>query len=224
MENTMPVLFTDEEFVNIKKLMSLYEWAIATVMTKLEIIHDDLVNNHENGAIDYIRSRLKTPESIAQKLHKLGVEMTADSAKQHVKDIAGIRIIAPFATDIYFLVDLIRTIPDIKIIAEKDFIGNPKESGYRSYHLIVEVPIFYSGKTENVAVEIQIRTDAMNFWASLEHKAKYKYHDEIPKHLSDELVVIADKIAELDHRMFLIHEIISLISGDDGIQGSYERR
>ena len=119
-------------------------------------------------------------------------------------DIAGVRIICPFTRDIYHLVELMRAMPDIKIREERDYVKNPKTSGYRSYHLIIEIPVFYSGQTVPVIMEIQIRTEAMNFWATLEHEARYKYQGDIPDHLSDELVICADKIAELDHRMFLI--------------------
>jgi putative GTP pyrophosphokinase len=104
--------------------------------------------------------------------------------------------------------------PDAKVLKEKDYVGNPKPSGYRSYHLIMEIPVYYSGKTEAIPIEFQIRTNAMDFWATLEHKVRYKYKEHIPGHLCDELVLCADKIAELDDRMFLIHDIISLINQD----------
>jgi len=208
----MSARFSDEEFIKLKRLLSIYEWGLATVMTKLNIIHGDLKDFQDNGAIEHIKSRIKTPMSIASKLHKKEVDLTAENAKKHLNDIAGIRIITPFAKDIYFLVELLRVMPDVRILKEKDFVDTPKPSGYRSYHLIIEVPVFYSNKTEYVALEIQIRTEAMNFWSTLEHKARYKYNDYIPDHLSAELITIADKIAELDHRMFLIHEIISLIN------------
>ena len=210
----MTARFNDKEFAKLKNLLAVYEWGLKTLMTKLDIIHEDLKNFRDNGAIDHIRSRIKSTESIAQKLHDMDVEITTDNARKHLRDIAGIRIIAPFARDIYFLADLIRSMPGVTILTEKDFISNPKPSGYRSYHIIAEVPVFFSGKTEDVTVEIQIRTEAMNFWASLEHKARYKYREHVPQHLSDELVIIADKISELDKRMFLIHEIISLINQD----------
>ncbi|MCL2565432.1 MAG: GTP pyrophosphokinase family protein [Defluviitaleaceae bacterium] len=210
----MSIRFSNEEFRALKNLLPIYQWGLKTLMTKLNILHEDLTGFQKNNAIEYIKSRIKAPESIAEKLHKLGVEVTAENAKKHLRDIAGVRIIVPFARDIYFLADIIRSMPGITVLVEKDFISSPKPSGYRSYHIIMEVPVFFSGKTENVTVEIQIRTEAMNFWATLEHKARYKYKERIPQHLSDELVVIADKISELDNRMFLIHEIISLINQD----------
>lgn len=208
----MSVRFSEAEFAKLKQFLAIYEWGLSIVMTKLNIVHGDLRDFQDNGAIEHIRSRIKGPESIALKLHRKGVELTAENAKKFLNDIAGIRIITPFSKDIYFLVELIRSMPDIRIIKEKDFVSHPKPSGYRSYHLIVEVPVFYSNQTEYVTVEIQLRTEAMNFWSTLEHKARYKYKDYIPSHLSDELITIADKISELDHRMFLIHEIISLLN------------
>jgi len=190
----------------------IYEWGQKTLLTKLDIMHEDFRNFQENNPIEHIKGRIKSPESIAEKLYKMNVDLTADNAKEYLKDIAGIRIICPFAKDIYHLVDLMRSMSDITIIEEKDYVGSPKPSGYRSYHVIAKVPVFYSGKTEYVTVEVQIRTEAMNFWSTLEHKARYKYQEHIPQHLCDELVICAEKIAELDNRMFLIHEIISLIN------------
>jgi len=211
----MSVRFSVEEFAKLKKKLVIYEWGQRTLLTKLSIIHEDLRTFHENNPIEYIKGRIKSPESIAQKLKNMEVDITADNAKKHLRDIAGVRIICPFAKDIYYLVDLLRAIPDVSILEEKDYITKPKPSGYRSYHVIMGIPVFHSGTSEDVIVEVQIRTEAMNFWSTLEHKAKYKYQDHIPEHLGNELVVCAEKIAELDNRMFLIHEIISLINQDN---------
>lgn len=210
----MAVNFTESELIQLKNMLLVYEWVQKTMLTKLNILHEDLINFHDSNPIENICGRIKSPESIAAKLHKLNLDITADNAKKHIRDIVGIRIICLFGKDIYYLIDMIKAMPDVKVLKEKDYISNPKPSGYRSYHIIVEIPVYYSGKTENLPVEIQIRTEAMNFWASLEHKARYKYKEHIPQHLSDELVVCADKIAELDNRMFLIHDIISLINQD----------
>jgi len=210
----MSVRFSDNEFAQIKDLLLLYEWGQRILLTKLNILHEDFKNFQSVNPIESIRGRMKVPESIAVKLHNMNVDLTAENAKTYLKDIAGIRILCPFAKDIYTLVDILRSIPDANILKEKDYITNPKPSGYRSYHVIMEIPVYYSGKTEVIPVEIQIRTEAMNFWASLEHKVRYKYNGNIPQHLSDELVLCADKIAELDNRMFLIHDIISLINQD----------
>jgi len=210
----MSVRFSNEEFTRLKNLLFIYEWGQQTLLTKLNIMQEDFKNFQDTNPIEYIKGRIKSPESIAEKLHKLGVGITAENVKKHLKDVAGVRIICSYAKDIHYLVDLLRAMPDVNILDEKDYVSKPKPSGYRSYHVIMEVPVFYSGQTEHVAVEVQLRTEAMNFWSTLEHKARYKYQDHIPRHLCDELVICANKIAELDHRMFLIHEIISLINQD----------
>jgi len=210
--------FSTEEFAKLKELLLVYEWGYQTLFTKLKIIHEDFKNFQPNNPIDHIRGRLKAPESIASKLYRLGLDITAENAKNHIQDIAGIRIICPFARDIYHLIDLLRQVPGLKIVKEKDYVGTPKDSGYRSYHLIIETPIFYSGKTEHVVVEVQIRTEAMNFWATLEHEARYKYQNEIPTHLGAELVQCAEQIAELDHRMFLIHENVLLGRSEEVVE------
>ncbi|MCL2425213.1 MAG: GTP pyrophosphokinase family protein [Oscillospiraceae bacterium] len=211
----MKARFSEKEFALLKDLLHIYEWGQRTLLTKLDIMHDDFRTFQESNPIEYIRGRIKSPESIAEKLRKLNVEITAENVKKHLNDVAGIRIICPFARDIHHLVDLLRAMPDVNILEEKDYVSSPKSSGYRSYHVILEVPVFYSGQVEHVVIEVQIRTEAMNFWSTLEHKARYKYQDHVPQHLCDELVVCADKIAELDNRMFLIHEIISLINQDN---------
>ncbi|MCL2365752.1 MAG: GTP pyrophosphokinase family protein [Oscillospiraceae bacterium] len=210
----MSVRFSNEEFVKLKKELLIYEWGQRTLLTKLSIIHEDLNVFQENNPIEHIKGRIKSPESIAQKLKNMQVDITAENAKKHLKDIAGIRIICSFAKDIYYLADLLRAMPDVRILEEKDYISSPKPSGYRSYHVIMGIPVFHSEISEEVVVEVQIRTEAMNFWSTLEHKARYKYQDHVPSHLCDELIICADKIAELDNRMFLIHEIISLINQD----------
>jgi len=208
----MSIRFSNEEFIKLKNLLHIYQWGQNTLLTKLSIMQEDFKNFHEVSPIEYVKGRIKSPESIAEKLHKLNLELTAENVRTHLKDVAGVRIICSYAKDIHYLVSLMRAMPDVNILDEKDYVSKPKPSGYRSYHVIVEVPVFYSGNTEYVTVEVQLRTEAMNFWSTLEHKVRYKYQDHIPDHLCDELVVCADKIAELDNRMFLIHEIVSLIN------------
>jgi len=208
----LAVLFPPDEFAKVKELMTVYGCALKTVATKLDILNEDFRNFYPINPIEHIKSRIKSPESMADKLTKRGFPVTAASAREHLFDIAGIRVICSFTRDIHMLVEVIRKQSDIVILDEKDYVENPKPSGYRSYHIIAEVPVYLTESALRVPVEIQIRTEAMDFWASLEHKVRYKYKEEIPKHLSDELIVCADKIAELDQRMFLIHEIINLIS------------
>ena len=210
----MSVRFPDDEFNKLKNIMYIYEWGHDLMLAKLNIIYEDYKYLRENNPIENIRSRIKAPESIAQKLWNIGAELTAENARAHVKDIAGIRVICTFAKDIHALAEMLRAMPDTKVLSEKDYVKNPKPSGYRGYHFIMETPVYYSGGVEHIPVEIQIRTPAMDFWATLEHKVKYKYLEHIPQHLSDELVICAEKIAELDERMFTIHSIISLLNGD----------
>ena len=205
----MSIRFSVDEFSQLKNLLIIYEWGQKVLLTKLQIIQEDFEKFQASNPIEHIKGRIKSPESIAHKLHRLNFEVTADNAKNNLKDIAGIRVICPFSKDIYSLVKILKSMPDIKVILEKDYVGKPKASGYRSYHIITEIPVFYSNKTDCVPVEVQIRTEAMNFWASLEHQARYKYHDDIPQDLCDELILCADKIAELDDRMFSVHEFIS---------------
>lgn len=211
----MIVRFPEEEFDKLKKMVRSYEWGLKILRTKLDIIYEDFENFHTNNPIENIRFRIKEPESIAQKLFKMGFELTEENARKHVRDIAGIRIICTFAKDIMTLADILRAMPDTKVLSEKDYVRSPKPSGYRGYHFIMEVPVYSTGNVVNhVPVEVQVRTAAMDFWATLEHKVKYKYEERIPENLSDELVICADKTAELDERMYTIHAIISLLNHD----------
>ena len=207
--------FSDIELERLKRILVVYEWSQQLFIKKLNIIHQDLKHFQNNSPIEHIKGRIKSPESIAGKLRKLNLDITADNAKKHLTDIAGIRIICPFGKDIYGLVKILTSMPGWKIHDRKDYITNPKPSGYRSFHLIIGMPVFYSGKEEEVPVEVQIRTAAMDFWASMEHKVRYKYKEHVPQHLSDELVICAEKIDELDRRMLLIHEIVTLINQED---------
>jgi len=203
--------FTGAELKQLKKMIHIYEIGLFVFLKKINNLNEEL-NSNNNNLIEHIKRRLKSPESIMQKLKKLNHELTADNAIEHLKDIAGIRIICPFSKDIHSLVDMIAAIPEWKIIEREDYISNPKRSGYRSFHLLVEVPVQHSCQAARIPIEVQLRTAAMDFWASIEHKVRYKYKEHIPKHLADELVICADKIAELDNRMFLIHDIVSLIN------------
>jgi len=210
----MSARFPEEEFARLKKMMLIYEWGHKILLTKLDIVFEDFKNFQSTNPIENIRSRIKAPESIAQKLIKENVEITADNARKYVRDIAGIRVICTFSKDIHTLAGILRSIPETKVLSEKDYVSNPKPSGYRGYHFVMEIPVYHSGSIDNIPVEVQLRTAAMDFWATLEHKVKYKYEEHIPKHLSDELVICAEKITELDDRMFMIHDIISFLNQD----------
>lgn len=196
----------------IKGLLLAYEWVLKTMTTKLTIIQEAHKHTQGTSPIGQITGRIKTPESIEGKLKKKSLPITEEAIKANLKDVAGMRIICPYTKDIYELAGILRNMPEVRVLKEKDYVTHPKPSGYRSYHMILELPIYHSGKQEHLPIEIQIRTEGMNFWSTLEHQVKYKYQADIPKHLSDELVICANKIAELDERMFLIYDIISLIN------------
>ena len=202
------VRFPDEEFAKLKKTLITYQWGLQTLLTKVNIIYEDFENFSESNPIENIRTRIKDPESIAEKLHRWGHALTNENAKLYIKDIAGIRITCTYSRDISRLVSLLRQVPNVTVLEEKDYVSNPKPSGYRGYHFYTETPVFFSGSVENIPVEIQIRTSAMDFWATLEHKAKYKHKTHIPEHLSDELIQCANTIAEVDERMFTLHNVI----------------
>jgi putative GTP pyrophosphokinase len=206
----MAILFAQDEFLKLKEYLIVYRCALKDVETRMDILLEDFKNIQAYNPIEHIKSRLKSPESIADKLYRIGVEVTAENARLHLTDIAGLRCICSYAKDIDFIVQVIKRQPDIKILREKNYVTRPKPSGYRSYHLILEVPIYLSNRTECLPVELQIRTQAMDFWASLEHKVRYKYKDQMPDHLSKALVECAEKIAELDDRMYLIQELVDI--------------
>jgi putative GTP pyrophosphokinase len=211
----MGILFNQDEFIKLKDLLVLYNCALRTMATRLDILLEDFTNFQQNNPIEHITSRIKSPESIAYKLARLGHEITADSARTHLTDIAGLRCICCYTNDVAVIADALKRQPDISVIVEKDYISKPKPSGYRSYHLILDVPVFLINETVHLPVEIQIRTSAMDFWASLEHKVRYKYRNEMPRHLSIELNNCATQIANLDERMYKIHEIVGLLNEND---------
>ncbi len=189
-------------------LMQLYRSAIKEIQTKLEILDEEFKVRYDHNPIHNIESRLKTPQSIIEKLRRKGLPLNIDSVKAELYDIAGIRVICNYADDIYQIANLLTSQDDIKLISVKDYIKEPKPNGYRSLHLVVEIPIFLAESTERVACEVQIRTIAMDFWASLEHKLKYKREESVSKELSDRLYKCADIIAKIDCEMQDIHKEI----------------
>ena len=188
-----------------EKLMFIYSIAIKELKTKIEIIQDEFKLFYNYDLIDHINTRIKKPESIIQKMKKRNLELNYREMIENINDIAGVRIICPLKKDIFSIRNLVKKLPGINIITEKDYVTHPKESGYSSYHLIVEVPVTLSQNIVYVKVEIQIRTIAMDFWASLEHKMKYKPEEEIDKKSSKEWVNCAKAIQKLDNRMMLLN-------------------
>lgn len=180
------------------KIMFLYQAALKEVNVKLEIIKDEveLLNNYK--LIDHFNSRIKSPDSIINKLKKKNCEITYAELINEINDVAGIRVICTLRDDVFIIANLIRDIPGIKVLKEKDYVTNPKKSGYSSYHMIIEVPLNIFGENINIKVEIQIRTIAMDFWASLEHEIKYKTSKGVTKKMSKELVNCAKIINRMD--------------------------
>lgn len=184
-----------------EELMLKYRSAIREVTTKLEILNDELSASMDRNPIDSIQSRIKRPYSIAKKLRKQGKSITVDAIAENLNDVAGIRVICPFINDIYDVADMLLKQDDVQLISKKDYIEVPKDSGYRSLHLIIEIPVFFSIGKELVRVEIQIRTVAMDFWASLEHQIRYKNDSSEAQEIAAELKECADTIAQTDLKM-----------------------
>ena len=190
----------------------IYNAALRQMETKMEILNDEFQHVHQYNPIEHIKARIKTPESIVKKLKRNGYESTIENMVKYINDIAGIRIICSFTSDIYRIADMIREQKDIKVLAVKDYITYPKASGYKSYHMIVTVPVYLSDRIVDTKVEVQIRTVAMDFWASLEHKIHYKFEGDAPEHIKTELIECAKLVSDLDARMLSLNEEILAIS------------
>lgn len=187
----------------MNELMAYYRCAIMEVETKFNVLNEEFSLQYDRNPIESIKSRLKSKEGIAKKLKKKGLPFEVQAIQENIKDVAGIRVICSFPEDIYMLADCLLSQDDITLIEEKDYIKNPKKSGYRSLHLIVEVPIFLKNEKRYIKVEVQLRTIAMDFWASLEHKLRYKKNIDSKQAglLEQELVECAEISAALDKRM-----------------------
>lgn len=195
-----------------KEVTLIYSAALRQVETKMQILNDEFQHVHQYNPIEHIKARIKTPESIVKKLKRNSYESTIANMVKYINDIAGIRIICSFTSDIFRIAGMIGEQRDIKVIAIKDYITFPKASGYKSYHMIVTVPVYLSDRTVETKVEIQIRTVAMDFWASLEHKIHYKFEGAAPEHIKSELVECAKLVADLDARMLSLNNEIASIS------------
>jgi putative GTP pyrophosphokinase len=197
-----------------KEVIFVYTSALKEIGTKLEILNDEFQHVHSYNPIEHIKSRLKTSESIVKKLKKNGYESTIENMVRYINDIAGIRVICSFTSDIYRIAEMLGAQNDIRVLSVKDYIKNPKPSGYKSYHMIVTVPIFLTDRILDVKVEIQIRTVAMDFWASLEHKIHYKFEGNAPDFIREELVECAKMVSELDARMLSLNDEIQKFARD----------
>lgn len=205
----------DSDVDNWKEVILIYNSALKQISTKLEILNDEFQHVHRYNPIEHIKSRIKTSESIVKKLKKNGYESTIENMVKYINDIAGIRVICSFTSDIYEIADMISHQSDIKIISVKDYITAPKLSGYKSYHMLVTVPVYLSDRIVDTKVEIQIRTVAMDFWASLEHKIHYKFEGNAPVYIKDELIECAKMVSDLDAKMLLLNEKVQSLSQED---------
>ncbi len=201
-------LTIDEGIDGWNTTVFLYNSALKEMKTKVEILNDEFQQVHQYNPIEYVKARIKTPESIVKKLKRHGKETSIDNMINYINDIAGIRIVCSFTSDIYKLAELIGKQRDITVVSVKDYIKNPKESGYKSYHMLVTIPIFMSDRTVNTKVEIQIRTMAMDFWASLEHKIYYKFEGNAPDYISRDLQECSGIVSMLDAKMLQLNEAI----------------
>lgn len=189
-------------------LMFLYSSALKEINVKIEILNNEFVHIYNYNPIEHIKSRLKTPDSIVKKLKRYNYDVTMENMTEKLSDIAGIRVICSFTSDIYQIADMIARQGDVTVLYIKDYIKNPKPNGYKSYHMVVTIPIYLSDGPVETKVEIQIRTVAMDFWASLEHKIYYKFEGNAPAYLQQELKACANVVDMLDAKMYSLNEAI----------------
>ena len=198
-----------------REMMQLYSAAVREVRTKVEILDEEFRTRYAHNPIHHIDSRLKSPQSMMKKLARKGLPQTLEAAEANLNDIAGVRIICNYLEDIYRIADLLQRQRDVEFVHRRDYIQNPKESGYRSLHLVIRIPVFLSSHTELVPVEVQIRTIAMDFWASLEHQLRYKSNHETTQQLRRRLQHCAEASAALDREMQDIYREINGYSAGD---------
>lgn len=193
----------EENSESVKTLLTYYECALMEVETKFRVLNQEYSLVHDRNPIQAIKTRMKTLDSIVEKLNRYGNPLSLESIEENVNDIAGVRVICSYPDDIYSLADCLLEQDDVTLVTRKDYISNPKPSGYRSLHLIVSVPIFLEHKKKDMKVEVQFRTIAMDFWASLEHQLQYKKNvpEEKSQRLAEELVECANISAQLDSKM-----------------------
>ena len=205
---------SDDQVDQWRSVMFLYDSALKKVNTKIEILNNEFVNRYDYNPIEHIKSRLKTADSIVKKLKKDGHDVTIENMMGYLSDIAGIRIICSFTSDIYQIAEMIAHQADVTVLHVKDYIKNPKPNGYKSYHMVVTVPVYLSDGPVETKVEVQIRSVAMDFWASLEHKIAYKFEGNAPENLLKELKACADIVDMLDAKMFSLNEAITAYAAE----------
>ena len=192
-----------------KSTMFLYASALKLINTKIEILNNEFIQLYDRNPIEHVTSRLKSPQSIVKKLQNKGREVNVENMIEHISDIAGIRIICSFMSDIYPIAEKIAKQADVTVLYVKDYIQNPKDNGYKSYHMVVTIPVYLGDEKIDTKVEIQIRTIAMDFWATLEHKIAYKFEGHPPDYLESELKDCADMVHMLDAKMYSLNQAIS---------------
>ena len=193
----------------IDYLMLKYEFALEELITQLKIALKEFEFNNNKQIVEHIKTRIKSKESAIKKLESKGYEISIDNLQKHVHDMVGVRIVCSFLPDVYDIVNIIENAKNLKIKEKRDYIENPKKSGYSSYHMIVEVPIYLENGIEYIEAEIQIRTMAMDFWASLDHKLQYKFSEVIPEEVKNEMYDCSLAIKRLDNKMLGLHEIVN---------------
>ena len=194
---------------NFQKVMMMYNCAIREVRTKFEVLNDELSTTDNRNPIEMIKSRVKKPESIVGKLMRRNLAINMENIMEKIHDVAGIRVICSFVDDIYKVAEMLSIQDDVTVLQVKDYIKIPKENGYRSYHMIIEIPVFFSNVKQSIKVEVQLRTIAMDFWASLEHSMKYKKNIENSEEIAEELKKCADLISDTDFKMQEINNKIN---------------
>ncbi len=199
----------DKKAQEMKSLMVYYRCAIMEIETKLKVLNEEFSLKHDRNPINSIKTRVKTYSSIKEKMQRLGVVATPLNIENTLHDIAGVRVICSFPDDVYDVADALLKQDDITLIVKKDYIKNPKPNGYRSLHLIIEVPIFLQHEKHPVKVEIQLRTIAMDFWASLEHQMRYKKNFEFTEQMAQELLECATLSSALDERMEKLNKCVN---------------
>ena len=195
--------------INIEEMFLKYDLTLQTLLDELNKLLREYESKNGINPVEHIKSRIKTKESALDKLVRKGYKRDYENMVLHVHDMVGVRIVSSFKSDVYDIVNIIKTSKILKIKKEQDFIANPKETGYSSYHLNVMVPININDNIEYIEAEIQIRTVAMDFWATLEHKIRYKFDGEIPEEVSNELLNCSKEVKELDNKMYFLNEIMN---------------
>lgn len=218
---TMAVEMTIQEYIrqrsekdSFETTMFIYESALIQMRSRIEVLDNELNHVYSYNPIEYVKTRLKTPESIIKKLRKNGHNVSVEDMVEYVNDIAGIRITCSFFSEIYFLADMIARQDNLSVISIKDYISHPKESGYKSYHMLLSIQVALADAVIPTKVEVQIRTMAMDFWASLEHKIYYKYEGNAPGYFARELQECASIISKLDAKMMSLNEAMKKMDGE----------